>query len=144
MEIDKKIGSIWRNDWRFDVIKSLVEIFTKSKNIEIAFLCYTDLTHTSEEWNKWANNQNSKLEKWENAQKLKTVHGRMDVYFVPTRQGALTTIFGERVKATVFDFQIYEGIEVIHDINNPIEKKYYSEFDIVLEFRNALDRFKKF
>ena len=119
---------------RFDVIKSLVEMFPKSKNIEIAFLGYSDLMHTPEEWSKWTNNQNSKLEKRENNEKLKQVHGRMDVDFVPTIQSALTTVFGERVNATVFDFQTYEGSEVIHDFNYPIQQKYNSKFDIVLDF----------
>jgi hypothetical protein len=135
MEInDRNLQQFDNISGRFDIIKALVEMFPKSKNIEIAFLGYSDLMHTSEEWNKWTDNQNTKLEKRKNHEKLKIVHGRMDVEFVPTIQSTLTTVFGERVKATVFDFQPYEGSEVIHDFNYPIEQKYHSKFDIVLDF----------
>ena len=34
----------------------------------------------------------------------------------------------------IFDFQTYEGSEVIHDFNYPIQQKYNSKFDIVLDF----------
>ena len=71
MEInDRNLQQFDNISGRFDIIKALVEMFPKSKNIEIAFLGYSDLMHTSEEWEKWTDNQNTKLEK-EKSRKIK-------------------------------------------------------------------------
>ena len=119
---------------RFDVIHSLISLFPKKKKLKLAFLGYSDLMHTNEQWKTWAGKNIHKLVHRENSEKLKAIHGRPDVELVPTISSAVEAVFGKRISVTVFDFQAYEGSEVIHDFNYQIPKKFMNEFDIVLDF----------
>lgn len=135
LKIDQKqLSSFDEATDRFGVIKSLIDLYPQSQDLSVAFLGYSDLMHTADEWKNWTNGNLLALERRANADRLKAIHGRPDVDFVPTIQSALDAVFGNRVKATVFDFQTYEGTEIIHDFNKSISKKYHNKFDIVFDF----------
>ncbi len=112
-----------------------------SNVINIGFIGYTDLMITNEQWSKLGIGINS-LDKRENFEKLKMIHGWADdhklpcekrVSKIPTLQSALKNLLGSNFSLTVFDFTQYEGSEVAHDFNLEIPECFTNKFDIIID-----------
>ena len=79
----------------------IVEAFDDSKELQIAFLGYTDLMLPN---NEWANvfegkpERVAKLVNRQNAENLKRIHGRPDVSICTTLGSTVKALFDERVK----------------------------------------------
>jgi hypothetical protein len=102
------------------------------KTVNIAFLGYTDVMLTDEQWNKVGIDIDS-LENRPNSESLKKVHGRGDVGIVPTLHSVLKNIFDNNYKLCVFDFTKYEGDEIEHDFNFEIPIHFEKSFDIIID-----------
>ncbi len=100
--------------------------------LEIAFLGYTDLMLSPDEWANLGI-KDTKLTNRKNWRNLINIHGRSDVRVVPTLTSALDALIGSNFKLSVFDFTKYEGSEIKWDFNFPIKSKFENRFDIVVD-----------
>ena len=115
------------------VINEVFSRLPKDKEINIAFLGYTDLMLNLEEWADLGVVENE-LENRHNFERLTAVHGRPDVTVVPTLSSAVQSLLGKNCQITVFDFEKVEGNEVEWDFNFPIDIKFEQKFDVIFDF----------
>ncbi len=105
------------------------------KPYRFLFLGYTDI-HATDNFYQENYNPNDLLglEARPNTEKLKSIHGcGHEVSIVPTIKSVLGLMFGDEVEYDVLDFQLYEGSEIIIDLNVPVEEKYKCKFDFVID-----------
>ena len=119
---------------RMPLLVQIVKHFPDTKPLKIAFLGYSDLVHSPEEWKKIVGDKITELENRPNHQKLCQIHGMPNSSIIPFIGDALHVAYEGRVTGDVFDFQKYEGTEILHDFNTPLPKKYEAKYDIVLDY----------
>ena len=115
-----------------ELINEVFSRLPKNKEINVAFLGYTDLMMNSEEWAELGVVEN-KLENRHNFDRLTAIHGRPDVTVVPTLSSAVPSLVGKNCQITIFDFEKVEGNEVERDFNFPIDIKFEQKFDVIFD-----------
>ena len=70
-----------------------------------------------------------------NLENLLNIHGASpdQVSIVPTLPSLLRALFGERIHCDIIDFQLYEGSEIIVDLNEMPPTELYEKYDIVFD-----------
>ncbi len=115
------------------LITEVLSRLPRDKEINVAFLGYTDLMMNSEEWANLGIVENE-LENRQNFERLTAIHGRQDVTVVPTLSSAVQSLLEGNCQITVFDFEKVEGNEVEWDFNFPIDVKFEQKFDVIFDF----------
>ncbi len=122
-----------------NMMKALAGRFP-GETLEFAFMGYPDIVvpDTSyvsligEDWQ-------SGLENRPNADAIKKIHRRHDiasVSIVPTLSSAIEKLrrvsgIENEIRMTVFDFQTYEGSEILHDFNEPLESAHENKYHLL-------------
>ncbi len=98
------------------------------------FYGYTDIMLNRSEWlalmppEKYA-----RLANRENRDSLVKIHNRPDVEKVPTLSSIQEVLFDKRVSIDVFDFQTYEGSEMMVDLNRRVPAELEQRYDAVFD-----------
>jgi len=122
---------------RVPVIFDLISNFPETKKLNVAFLGYTDLFQSRAEWEKLIGSEVNSLINRPNHKRLCQIHGVPEDYIIPKISDVLQILYGSRVKADIFDFQTYEGSEIVHDFNFPIANNFYEDYDLVFDFGSS-------
>lgn len=117
-------------------IKSILNLLDLKDNekTEIIVYGYTDLMLSEKQWLEHVNhNDYELLDNRKNFEKLKIIHGRPEVEKVPTWESVKNIVFKNKVNFTFVDFELYEGTEILIDLNNSIPDNLVCKYDLVLD-----------
>ena len=102
----------------------------------IMFVSYIDVMVSDEIYrNLLGEDFLTKLVARPNREKLLKIRGESpeQVSIVPTLSSLLYALFGEHIHCDVIDFQLYEGSEIIVDLNEELPAELHEKYDIVFD-----------